>query len=171
MKTSQAKIIRTHGYDAECGVNGFLASRLRACGAPPLLGWAEPVAGWLHDRQPGRIAGFLPLQRDGGSWPDEVPLAEARLFWADRALHVVAQAKGCRWAEIEELPPADAAGELVMRRSRIVLTVRHKKELQRFGLNAADCAYPDRLELIEYGHAAQQRGWRLLPVSSEGALE
>lgn len=61
--------------------------------SPPLLAWAEPdLRSVTLGHGAGRRDDFSPLVQGVPTWPEDVPLVEARLFWPGAALHVVAHA-------------------------------------------------------------------------------
>jgi hypothetical protein len=124
---------------------------------PPLLAWADPVPYTRNtDGKPGRRSDFHPLVQGTPSWPANLPLAEARLFWQDAGLHVVAEeGGGCRWARIQEC----ATGDNECSRSETrVLSLRDR---ERFGL-AEDHAVPKTLVAVEYRQQGRLVAWRLL---------
>lgn len=132
----------------------FIAARLQQ--KTPLLAWAEPQASYSRAGQPGRIVDFRPFIAGKPDWPADVPLVEARLFWADSALHVVAEGTGCRWAELVE----DREGDEEVSVSR--QPVLGLRDGVRFGLSTAD--WPSqKLVAIAYSQRGRLVGWRLLP--------
>lgn len=119
---------------------------------PPLLIWADPdpMAMDAHGNY-GRLMDF-PLARDTSNWPSGVPIAEARLFWKDSALHVVARnGGGCRWVRIEE----QAGDEVVRDEFKVAAVV----DRTRFGLEEG--ATLPGLRAIEYRQEGRLVGWRL----------
>ncbi len=137
----------------------LIAQQVQA--SPPLLAWAEPdpLAVDLTNRS-GRRDDFTPLQRGVPSWPPDVPLIEARLFWADTALHVIAQdGGGCRWTRITE----DATADLSTTRTRLKVHIR--SDWARFGL-AQQQPIAD-LQAIEYRQNGRLIAWRLIVANKE----
>lgn len=153
------KLARTAGDDPR-SVAEYVAAV--AQDEPPRLAWAEPKPTY-HVRGPahGRIVTFEPFVSAAPTWPADLPLVEARLFWAGAALHVVARGSGCRWVRIEE----GDIGETVARLETSVLALRDR---QRFGLEAAGDA--PALTAIEYRQDGRLLAWRLIPNrAGEGA--
>jgi hypothetical protein len=69
----------------------------------PLLAWAEPeVTAVDLENNTGRREEFKPLIKGIPNWSGDPPLVEARLFWANAALHGVAEKGRCRWVKVEE---------------------------------------------------------------------
>lgn len=129
-------------------------------GAPPLLAWAEPdpLQVVTHNKT-GRRDDFRPLVQGTPSWPNDLPLIEARLFWPTAALHVVAhEAGGCRWMRIEEFnAPTEATDTVeVMRTPLPVYTI---SDQERFGL--PDSVAIEHLQAIEYRQRGRLISWRL----------
>jgi len=127
----------------------------------PLLAWADPVPTARNSaRKPGRYVGFNPLAVGVPNWPENLPLAEARLFWANAALHIVAnEGAGCRWARIEEAANNEVSqGEAFSRSEIPILTLRDR---DRFGLTESD---DDEMNLVavEYRQQGRLMGWRLV---------
>lgn len=125
--------------------------------APPLLAWADPDP--LHinlTNRSGRREDFQPLMRGASLlWPHDLRLLEARLFWRDAALHVVARDDGgCRWTRIEE-----RAGTEFRREEFSVHPIRDR---QRFGLSDSDDATIKNLMAIEYRQRGRLVAWRLM---------
>lgn len=122
--------------------------------APPLLAWADPDP--LHvnlTNHGGRREDFKPLMRGTPSWPQDLRLIEARLFWLDAALHVVAcEAGGSIWTRIEEI-----AGTEFRREEFSVHTI---SDLPRFGL--LEDAVIQNLIAIEYRQRGRLMAWRLM---------
>jgi hypothetical protein len=124
----------------------------------PLLAWAEPDP--LHvalGKGAGRREDFLPLQRGAPSWPADLPLIEARLFWPTTALHIIAcEDGGCRWTRIEEVT-ADNETLMVMRSQFPVHTLR---DAARFGFSAQKPI--EGFRAIEYRQRGRLVAWRLI---------
>ena len=125
--------------------------------APPLLAWADPDP--LHvslTNHNGRREDLKPLMRGTPSWPQDLRLLEARLFWGEAALHVVScEGGGCRWTRIEEADPQDNETDY----TRVVFPVATIRDLSRFGL--ADESGIERLMAIEYRQFGRLKAWRL----------
>lgn len=146
----------------------------------PKAVWCEPTP------QRERIDGFVGLWIDNLSNLREhlnggISLDEARLFWPDGWVHIVAtDAKGCRWAAFRIEPPNSASpateppwgGALggpvnwqipeelkqLIRRGRDVLTVR---DLRRYGLEQYSGRMPGDLRIIEFYAGTERVLWRL----------
>jgi hypothetical protein len=132
---------------------------------PPLLAWAEPEASFARRGQPGRIRDFQPLFAGRPAWPEDLPLVEARLFWANSALHVVAEGNGCRWVKLRESDAGEEGKEEVQRSEKPVLTLQ---DAARFGLDTR--GWPgDSLTAIEYRSGGRLVGWRLTTSGKEQA--
>ncbi|EGV32667.1 hypothetical protein ThidrDRAFT_1152 [Thiorhodococcus drewsii AZ1] len=125
--------------------------------APPLLAWADPDP--LHVdlvNRTGRHGDFVPLAQGVPSWPADLPLVEARLFWPRAVLHVVACEKGgCVWTCIKEVTADDDT--LPAMRSEI--PVHTRRDLARFGLSAHEVV--EGLRAIEYRERGRLVAWRL----------
>lgn len=127
--------------------------------APPLLAWADPDP--LHvnlSNHSGRREDFKPLVQGAPLWPQDLRLLEARLFWRDAALYVVAREDGgCSWTRIEEI-----AGTNFRREEFYVHTISDRK---RFGLS--DDSTIQTLMAIEYKQRGQLLAWRLTMATRE----
>lgn len=154
------------GYDSV--KHSVRAEIIAACRKkPPLLAWAEPQPDW-YGHGAGRHPQFNPLQRLQGvtpDWPEDLPLAEARLFWADRALHIVANEDGsCRWASIEEVPEGtpDRADSVCVNRKILPVYTLRADDLARFGLASHQYApFPEKIDVIAYYQQGRLVAWRL----------
>lgn len=141
---------------------------IAACGKKtPLLAWAEPQADW-YGHGTGRHPQFVPLQRLQGAtpdWPEDLPLAEARLFWPDRALHIVADEDGgCCWARIEEVSKEEKyeQSDYIFCVNIEMLPVYTLRDLARFGIVHHEHApFPEKLNAITYHQQGRLVGWRL----------
>lgn len=124
----------------------------------PQLAWAEPDPRQVaFAKRGGRRSDFTPLQRAVPSWPSDLPLVEARLFWPMAALHVVAREDGgCAWSRIEELD-AGSGNDEFMRADFPIYTIR---DFYRFGL-PEDTSITD-LTAIEYRQRGRLVAWRLI---------
>lgn len=158
---SSVRLRRTAGHSDE-PVAAF-AQNYGAQHQPDFV-WADTVAGFARNEIPKRISDFPPLTLDLQRWPTDVPLAEARLFGPDWAVHVVADRKGCRWVAIEEQPQTDAAQDKVDKTVRQAFTLR---DADRFGL-AGSAWLKDwgnqggtRIEIVEYHQNGRLLAWRL----------
>lgn len=128
--------------------------------AAPLLAWAEPnpLYAVVHNRT-GRRGDFVPLVQGAPSWPADLPLIEARLFWPTAALHVVArEGRGCLWTRIEELNAAAGAASNA-EFMRTVFPVHTISDRARFGLPDQETITP--LQAIEYRQCGRLVAWRL----------
>jgi len=122
-----------------------------------LLAWAEPDPLYV-DRfnRAGRHGDFVPLVRGVPSWPTDLPLVEARLFWPGAALHVVAREEGgCRWTRIEETDPEGQDTDY----RRTTFSVYTLRDRDRFGL--PDESRIADLMAIEYRQRGRLIAWRL----------
>ncbi|MBI5331188.1 MAG: hypothetical protein HZB71_11315 [Betaproteobacteria bacterium] len=146
----QVDLNRTHGFEPEKSVSELA----REWGAEAMLAWAEPESDYCQDGHPGRIPGFAPLVVGVPNWPEAIPLAEARVFWPDRALHIVADpVKGCRWAYLEEVE-----GESYLCTEKTVFLLRDQA---RFGLELNVSGNLD-LAALEYFQEGGLKAWRLV---------
>lgn len=126
--------------------------------AAPLLAWAEPDPLHVAPDKHGRRDDFKPLVQGVPSWPADLPLAEARLFWPTAALHVVArEGGGCSWTRIEE---GGADGEMLLA-MRTEFSVHALSDLARFGLAAHEALKGLPLRAIEYRERGRLAAWRL----------
>jgi hypothetical protein len=156
MTDSPCVIEWTADEDGNLSVAEFV--RQQAQQAPPLLAWAEPdPLGVDLTNHTGRRDGFALLVSGGmPSWPADLPLAEARLFWTSSALHVVArEGGGCGWAWIEEKPAGNAGTPV----ARSVIPVHTLRDGKRFGL--PDGQTIAGLRAIEYRQQGRLVAWRL----------
>jgi hypothetical protein len=137
-----------------CSVNEIIAQQV--LDNPPQLAWAEPNP--LHVKvtnRTGQRDDFVSLQLGHPSWPIDLPLIEARLFWPNAALHVVASdGGGCIWTRIAESETA----ELHVMRSTI--RVHTRSDWERFGLNNSEAI--KNLQAIEYRERGRLVAWRLI---------
>lgn len=143
--------LKRDNNEEKCSVAEFIAKMTQ--GTPPVLAWAdpEPTAADLEGNT-GRRTNFQPLVRGIPNWHDDIPLAEARLFWENAALHVITKdGGGCQWAKIEE----SKDGEEFMRSEIKVLTLRDRT---RFGL---DPETDFELSAVEYRQQGRLVAWRL----------
>ena len=159
----------THDED-DRDVSKFVAEQATA--REPVLAWADP------DPEPSHLpafdklgfrADFAPLAKGTPEWQHDIVLAEARLFWPDAALHVVAKVGGgCRWAKVEEMTSGQNVEEqatdnanlrikAVLRTSFRVLTLR---DHARFGIEDWPKDF-EKLTAIEYRQAGRLVAWRL----------
>jgi hypothetical protein len=124
---------------------------------PPLLAWAEPNPLAVDvTNHTGRRDNFTPMQRGMPTWSTDLPLIEARLFWVDAAVHVVANEAGdCIWMRLVEKNAA--ADGLQMMRSEI--TVHTRSDWERFGIIKPDVL--SGLRAIEYRERGRLVAWRL----------
>lgn len=175
---------------SQLSVSGRVEELVRENGEP-LLAWAEPMAIALTGNAADRHRAFELLVAGKPAWPSHPPLGEARLFWTDRAVHVVAAPEqGCRWAMVSETAVGfclrlgflfrlrfrramfrqRAAGvgkpmiKKVLRAESPVLTLR---DADRFGLDKANWMEQTYLA-IEYRDNGRLVAWRLLPKESDG---
>lgn len=82
-------------------VQGTLADLLEPWRTePPLLTWVEPAVGVPNGEDPGPVAAVL--QR--GLPSDTLALDEARLFWPDRCVHLLAEPGGWSWFAFGDRP-------------------------------------------------------------------
>lgn len=155
MTDSQCCIVFSSGE-----ASGSVADGVRqwVADAEPLLAWAEPDP--LHvdiANRTGHRDDFKPLVIGRPSWPADVPLVEARLFWATSALHIVAKEDGgWRWARIEQVAE-DSGGTKV---ARSVIPVHTLRDFGRFGLLNGPAI--QGLQAIEYREQGRLVAWRLV---------
>lgn len=156
MTDSHCRIVFSPGTDASTSVTDLIGQKAQE--AKPLLAWAEPDP--LHvdvSNSTGRRTGFEPLVCGMPSWPADLPLVEARLFWAKSALHVVArEGGGCSWVRIEEV--AEGNGETQVARS--VIPVYTLRDLNRFDLQSGPAF--EGLYAVEYRQQGRLVAWRLV---------
>lgn len=159
MSDNKRSIRFSSGADPTVSVAEFV--RRRAQGAAPLLAWAEPdplCVDVAITNRTGRRADFTPLVQGAPAWPEDLPLVEARLFWAGSALHVVAgEGGGCRWSDLEEV--TDGPGEFVEVVSPSI-PVHTLRDLKRFSLS--DMPAIEGLQAIEYRQRGRLVAWRLV---------
>lgn len=182
MAEKTCKLVRYGGTEADCAVHAFVASKIRE--HPPILAWGEPDPLYVNlDNQTGRRDDFVPLVVGTPAWPENLPLAEVRLFWPDASLHVVDnEAGGCRWFRVEERPCKQDAGGIGRRllcflfpalfsricesgASEVVyheyqVHVLRKKDRARFGITA-NWPLINGLLAIEYRQQGHLVAWRL----------
>lgn len=119
----------------------------------PLLVLMEPDPTVIVNGRTGRREGFYPLVRGLPILLADLPLSEARLFWASSALHLLSDGAGCRTARIEE-----GGGMAVIRKA---YPVYPRQDLQRFGLER-QAAAAAQLIAVEYWQAGRLLAWRLV---------
>jgi hypothetical protein len=127
---------------------------------PPSLAWAEPRIGLLRidpaHPTPGRHPNFIPLVSGTPDWPIDQPLAEARLFWPDRAIHLLAQGdQACTSVTLSE----NTNGESTLKQRLRLLTLR---DAARFGLNRVSDPQLNLISAIEYRKNGRLLAWRLV---------
>jgi hypothetical protein len=130
---------------------------------PPAMSWVEPA---LHlprrdgKPQPGRLPGFRPLIE--GTPEANLPLAEARLYYPDQWLHLLASPSSCRevrWSESSFSGAKPYAGEILVSEQSVLLW--RGRELVRFGLT--DDVFPEGdLRVRLYSIAGQLLTWQIL---------
>ncbi|WP_262966759.1 hypothetical protein [Methylobacter psychrophilus] len=138
---------------------------------PPQLAWAEPgICFYQHEGQlrAGRHPGFTPLAEGMPVWPDDLVLCEARLFWADHAVHLLAiDSANCAEVTLSEVSGEDTStGKQVIRQAQTLLTLRDK---ERFGLKNIDLPDNPNVTAIEYRHQGRVLAWRLTLAATKGA--
>lgn len=156
MTDSRCRIVCSAGKDE----TGSVADLVRqwAGESVPLLAWAEPDPLFVVvSNRTGRRDDFEPLVPGTPAWPEDLPLVEARLFWPDSALHVVArEGAGCAWARIAEVPAGQTGSEV----ARTAIPVYTLQDRSRFGLPEGPML--DGLQAIEYRQRGRLVAWRLL---------
>lgn len=154
MTESRCKLALEPAQVETCGVNELIQKK--AAEQTPLLAWGDPDPQGVNlVNASGRREDFQPLVLGAPSWPNDLRLVEARLFWPTAALHVVAsEGGGCRWTTFEE-SGSDAGLEVAWRK----ITVFTLRDLARFGLQAGQAI--DNLAAIEYRQQGRLIGWRL----------
>ena len=136
---------------------------------PPQLAWAETgICFYQHEGQlrAGRHSSFTPLIEGKPVWPHDLALSEARLFWPDRAVHLLMiDSVNCAEVTLKEVSGEEAStGEQVIKQSQTLLTLRDK---ERFGL--ANIQLPANITAIEYRHQGRVLAWRLTIPTANGA--
>lgn len=154
MTDSTCRLVLTPAREESCSVRELVQQK--ATESKPLLAWAEPDPLCVDlTNGTGRREGFRPLVCGMPSWSDAPPLCEARLFWADSALHIVAGERGgCAWVRIAEAPEG---GVGVARSEIAVHTVQDHK---RFGLQGESKI--EGLRAVEYRQRGRLVAWRLV---------
>jgi hypothetical protein len=122
---------------------------------PPLLTWVEPRPVMPEKDKRGRIEDLPILQ--AGLPVIAHPLDEARLFWQDEAVHVVAddETGGCHWFQYGDKSWSDS--DSVKKQSRSVML---REDLYKTARG---------WELIEYYQGAGLVAWRLAPGSDKSS--
>jgi hypothetical protein len=146
----------TRPVSETCTVADFIeACCAQACA--PQLAWAEPDVGYQHGGKATRITNFDALVGGKPKWRG-LPLAEARLFFAKKAIHIVSDPAqgGCRWVSLAE-ETSGAEKDKVYKEIKPVLALR---DLQRFGFTQGYGI--DKLFAIEYRRHGRLMGWRLV---------
>lgn len=161
MTDSQCHIVFSPGTDASTIVADLI--RQKAQEAEPLLAWAEPDPLRVDvSNSTGRRSDFEPLVCGMPSWPADLPLVEARLFWASSALHVVArEGGGCAWVRIEETAEGSGGDEVACS----VIPVYTLRDFKRFGLESRPAF--EGLRAVEYRQQGRLVAWRLVIKSQE----
>jgi len=129
---------------------------------PPVLAWAEPQIslyrtpdGLLHT---GRHPQFTPLVTGCPQWPEDLSLTEARLFWPNKAIHLVASGtRGCVSVTLFEAPDGD---QEVVKTKIELLTLR---DAARFGLRGS--LIDQYAGSIEYRRRGRLLAWRLVHLA------
>lgn len=147
------RLVLTPAREESCSVREFVQQKARE--SMPLLAWAEPEPLCVDlANGTGRREGFRPLVGGMPSWSDALPLCEARLFWADSALHIVAgESGGCAWVRIAEAPDG-------VELARSEISVHTVQDLKRFGLHSA--LKIEGLRAVEYRRQGRMVAWRLV---------
>ncbi|WP_295447120.1 hypothetical protein [uncultured Thiodictyon sp.] len=155
MTESQCILVVSHGTEEFRGVADFIKEKGQE--DTPLLAWADPDPLSVDvTNDTGRRSGFEPLVRGMPPWLADLPLAEARLFWATSALHVVARdGGGCVWARIEE----HTEGRSESRVACSKMPVHTLRDLHRFGLEHGSAI--KELFAVEYRQQGRLVAWRL----------
>lgn len=132
------------------------------CTEQPDLAWAEPRPTTLNEGgRPGRLHGFTALvnNKQVSPWQSDLTLAEARLFWANKAIHIIADGEGCRWALFEEQQTDQGRVQAAISR------VAGLQDRKRFGLPEA-ATHSSSLRVIEYFEQQRRIAWRLVTQHS-----
>lgn len=145
-------------------------------GASPSITWCEPKPRETRlDKFPGLWIGTSDEQLKGAT----IELDEARLFWPNGWVHVVAAGNKARWAAFVETPtdkpsawldqlPKERAEEKPwdVQRQSLDLLLMQKRDLIRFDLAGFVGAFDGKhLRVIEYHQDTALVGWRLEPNS------
>ena len=133
----------------------------------PSLAWAEPSIGLLRidpeQPRPGRHPGFAPLVAGMPDWPGDLPLAEARLFWPDRAVHLLAQGdQACISVTLSEV----IEGESTLNTLKQTLRLLTLRDAARFGLEKVSDPRLDRITAVEYRKNGRLLAWRLIETAT-----
>lgn len=137
----------------------FLKSSAGSYGAP-LLSWLEPVPAPTSDLYLGPAQGF-PLFTSGFSRTVQT-LDEARLFWKDRAMHVVSgPASGCRFFEYADVEfPGCEQKEIFRLSGQSGDEILLRLDWERFGLRPVPIK---KVKVIRYLDGVNLFAWRLIP--------
>lgn len=154
----------TEQHDASNEGSVCLSRRTGECKcwaqAEPLRDWGAPQLAWAEPDLPAMVVPrpknepFSAWQKGKPTWPEGIPLAEIRLYWSGKALHLVKQrGETWRWSSLEEVE-----GEANTR--RLTQSVHLLVDRARFnGLRLAE----GELKVIEYRAIDREEllGWRL----------
>jgi len=126
----------------------------------PMLYWIEPLP-VIHDMEKlGPQDGFSGLGLGTPPQDDSLIIDEARLFWRDRMLHVIADGTGrCRWFECCE---EERSGWEKCHVQRNTYPVLLRRDLDRFGLKGSSFKQIDQVEATEYRKGPTLFAWRLI---------
>ena len=164
MMDSQCELFIRKGRDPR-NVSQFIMDEVDR--SMPSLAWGEPDPLDVElDNRDGRRDDFRPLVLGAPSWPDDVTLLEARLFWDSTALHVaMLESGGCGWTRIEEMngAPDQTAGAMNLIRS--TKPVHTRRDMTRFGLQGLE-SFPG-LTAVEYRERGRLVAWRLTIEAGE----
>ena len=133
-------------------------------GESPLFHWLEPRPFLPRDEDgkplPGPLKDFFPF---GVGVPrTDLELDEARLFWADGALHAVADEEGgCRWFRYAET--AFEGAEPIPNVRREIAPVLPWRDRGRFRLPMESCR--ESLRALLYSKGGRLLAWRIVASS------
>lgn len=133
----------------------------------PMLAWGEPDPLEVDlTNETGRRTDFTPLVRGTPPWTGSPSLVEARLFWPQSALHIVAHEGGCAWSRLDEISGRDDVPEGIPA-LRQAIKVHTLRDLSRFGLAGDEGISVAGLRAIEYRRHGRLIAWRLLLAGKE----
>ena len=128
----------------------------------PILAWAEPLICLQRNAegkpQSGRHRGFQSLVAGYPNWLEQgIALAEVRLFWPDKAVHLLANGKqGCISVTLSESNDSEPNA---LKQQIYLLTLR---DTARFGLEEIEDAHLSILNAVEYRKNGRLLAWRLI---------
>lgn len=127
----------------------------------PLLSWVEPSfpdEQWWYPEASERVQANWLAQRGWPCVPPElgsIPLAEARVFWNKKMLHLVATDEGSRWCLYWE--SQEEKGRVFTYEDT---SIYMRRDWARFGLEASDSF--EQVLVRSYFDGAQLFAWRCI---------